>query len=160
MQAVYIHIPDYHAFWSGLSLYTELLLMWLGPAVLTFTMLSQRTRFAAIAAGLVAVSPVVAAVATPNLHWPGPYWVVYPGLVLAVFITTAIQRRLERPGQHTPPTSPATTCTTMTDPPAVHPQPADPRHPRKSPATRQPSRSASCLTQSGLPARRSRSGVS
>lgn len=98
LQAVYVHIPEYHAFWSGLALYTELLAMWLGPAALTFILLSQRTRFAGVAAGLVAVSFVVAVGTTNvNLHWPGPYWVVYPGLVLAVFITAAVQRRHERP---------------------------------------------------------------
>ena len=106
LQAVYHRVPDYHAFWSGLAMYTELLLISLGPAALTFILLRQRTRFAGVAAGLVTVSFVVALVTSLDLHWPGPYWVVFSGLVLAIFITAAAQRWHERGGQPTHPDTP------------------------------------------------------
>lgn len=94
-KAMYARVPEYHAFWSGVVLYAGILLIWWGPAALTFVVLRGRTRFAAVATGLVGACFVVALVATASSDRPGLYWVIYALLVLIVFAGTAVQRRRE-----------------------------------------------------------------
>lgn len=95
LQALYRSIPEYHAFWSGVALYTEILSLLFLPGLLVFGLLNGRTRFARIAAPLASTLSAAMLVVAAGPGW-GAYWFGYGAGILAIFGVAAIYRRPAR----------------------------------------------------------------